>query len=341
MKRWLIGLTMLFYTVIQAQQVASSSSIDWTVQNIEAPTPDSLAHLLIANYTTETEKVRAIYSWITNHIAYNMDIFKPGKASYKYSPDPLDTSAVWPSGDEMIARKVLRKRVAVCDGYSRLFKVLCRYAGVEAEIVQGYGRVNGGGEKRFKTNHTWNAVRIDSVWKLLDVTWASGYTTHADEYIQKQNDYYFLTPPGQFITDHYPEELRWTLLANPPAPYELKNLPFRSKNFFKYGMSSYSPQSGIIDAAPGDTISFSVQLKDVVRAKATSADPFMDTVTYTQWPLSTFIKPAKEKGATVFYSYVVTPASEWLHLLYNDDVIMRYRINSTLKKETLNTASLH
>jgi hypothetical protein len=234
---------------------------------------------------------------------------------------------------------VLRKRVAVCDGYSRLFKVLCTYSGIKAEIVQGYGRVNGGGERKFKTNHTWNAVQIDSVWKLLDVTWASGYTTYADDFIQKQNDFYFLTPADKFITDHYPEELRWTLLANPTAPSELKKLPFRSKNFFKYGIGNYFPQSGIIEASVGDTIAFSIQLKDLARAKTTSADPFMDTVTYTQWPLSAFVKPAKEKGATVLYSYVVEPASEWINLLYNDDVIMRYQLVVSIRKENANATS--
>ena len=341
MKKWTIFLAMLFFGVGNAQQVASFSSIDWNVQNVDAPTPDSLAGLLTKNYTTELEKVRAIYSWITTHIAYNMDIFKSPSKTFKYSPDPLDTAAVWPSGDEMIARKVLRKRVAVCDGYSRLFKVLCSYAGLNAEIVQGYGRVYGGGDKKFKTNHTWNAVRIDSVWRLLDVTWASGYTTFSDAYVQKQNDVYFLTPPEQFITDHYPEELRWALLPNPPAPSEFKKLPFRNKNFFKYGVGAYSPAGGTIEAFAGDTISFWVQLKDVKRAKTTSADPFMDTASYAQWPLSSFIKPAEEKGDAVLYWYVAEPASEWLHLLYNNDVIMRYRINISLKKEPVDTTSLH
>lgn len=332
MKRWLAGLGVLFFCVGYSQQGVSFSSIDWKVQSIEAATPDSLAHLLTVNYTTDVEKVRAIYSWITGHIAYNIDIYKTKSASYKYIPDPLDTAAVWPSGDEMVARKVLRRRVAVCDGYSRLFKVLCSHAGIDAKIIQGYGRVYGAdGGKRFRTNHTWNAVKIDSAWRLLDVTWASGYISYANEYMQKQNDFYFLTPPDQFIADHYPEELRWTLLTNPPAPAEMKEMPFRSKNFFKYGVGSYFPNSGTIEACVGDTISISVRLKDVARAKNTGADAFMDTGSYAQWPLSSFIKPAKEKGNEVIYSYVVAPTSEWLHLLYNDDVIMRYRIKFIAK----------
>ena len=65
----------------------------------------------------------------------------------------------------MVAQKVLRRGKAVCDGYARLFKVLCQYTGLEAVVLNGYVRTDvGRSSERFKTNHTWNAVRIDSVW---------------------------------------------------------------------------------------------------------------------------------------------------------------------------------
>jgi hypothetical protein len=327
MKWWLIGLLVISCKVVKAQPSTKSfSSIDWHVQTIEAPTPDSLAYLLTANYATGLEKVRAIYSWITVHIAYNTDIYTRMFVSYTYPFDPMDTAAVWPSGDEMTARKVMKRGRAVCDGYSRLFKVLCNYAGIEAEVIQGYGR-GSGGDNKFRTNHTWNAVKIDSNWHLVDATWASGYLDFRDKFVPSQNDFYFLTPPDQFINDHYPEELRWTLLSHPPALSEFKKMPFRSKNFIKYDIASYFPTSGIVEASVGDTLSFSLQLKDVKRARTISPDPFTDTATFILSPSSSFIKPAIEKESFVYYSYVVQPSAEWIHLLYNDDVIMRYRIH--------------
>ncbi|MDQ6610673.1 MAG: hypothetical protein M3Y85_12720 [Bacteroidota bacterium] len=332
MKRWLIGIFILPFIVVKAQpHTTSFSSIDWEVQNIDAPTPDSLARLLISNYTTETEKVRAIYSWITGHIAYNTAVYKYRSVAFKYVPDPIDTASTWPSGDEMTARRVMRRKIAVCDGYSRLFKILCDHAGIEAAIIQGYGRVYEMGNKKFRTNHTWNAVKIDSVWKLLDVTWASGYIDYADDFIQKQNDFYFLTPPDQFIRDHYPEELRWTLLSHPPALSDFKKMPFHSKNFIKYGIASYFPSSGIIEALVGDTLNFSLQLNDIKRAKSTGADPFADTTSFTLWPLSSFVKPVTEKAAVVYYTYVVQPSVEWVHLLYNDDVVLQYRLKPKIE----------
>ena len=326
MKKWWIGLTMFFLSfACVAQQKNSFASIDWKMESVDAPTPDSLSRLINKNFTSDLEKVRAIYSWITTHVEYNTAVYKPWTASYKYSPDPLDTAAVWPSGDEMVARKVMRKRSAVCDGYARLFKVLCEYAGVEAATVQGYAR--GIGSSKFRTNHSWNAVKIDSAWHLVDVTWAAGHLNSNDDFVQRQNDYYFLTPPEHFIRDHYPEELSWTLLSNPPMPSEFKKAPFRSKHFYKYGVDTYYPNSGVIEAAIGDTLRFSIQLKDVQKARKTGNDPFMDTATYKLWPLSAFIKPAKEERSEVVYYYIVSSGADWLHLLYNDDIVMRYKLS--------------
>lgn len=337
-----MGLFLLIMHGLSAQPNSSLFfSIDWKMHNTEAPTPDSLARFISANYTSDLEKVRAVYSWITNHITYNTGSYKPRSAVVKYPFDPMDTASVWPSGDEMTARKVMLRKVAVCDGYSRLFKVVCQYLGVEAAVVHGYGRTLGMGSQGFRTNHTWNAVFVDSAWHLVDVTWAAGHIDFRDDFVAQQNDYYFLTPPERFIHDHYPEELKWTLLNQPPTLAEFKKMPFRSKNFIKYEIASFSPSSGIIEATVGDTISFALQLKNAERVKRISPDSFADTASFSTWPFSTFLKPAKEKENTVYYSYIVEPGREWVHLTYNDDVVIRYHVNVIAKpSETIAENSL-
>lgn len=326
MKRWALGLGIFFCFAAGAQQKLSFSAVDWKADGLDAATPDSLARLINANFSTPPEKVRAIYAWITSHVAYSTVVFKPW-VKYVYSPDPLDTAAVWPSGDEMAARKIMRRRTALCDGYARLFKVLCDYTGVESAIVLGYGR-GGRGDGKFRTNHTWNAVKLDSTWRLIDVTWASGYVTCADDFVAARNDRYYLTPPEDFIADHYPEDLHWALLASPPAMAEFRGMPFRSKNFYRYEVGSYWPGSGIVEAAAGDTLHFSLQLKDAARARQTASDPFLDTADYGLWPKSGFVKPAEEKGGTLSYTYVVEPGVNWVHLLYKGEAVLRYRLKN-------------
>lgn len=318
----------LFKTAVAQKPQGDFSAVDWQVLSVTRQMPDTLAYHLTKLYTTDIEKVRAIYSWICQNISYNADIYKPIHLRKPYLPEPVDTALEWKSGDEMVARKVIRRGVAVCEGYSKLFKVLCEYAGIKAVVINGYVRSDfDRAAERFRTNHAWNAVQIDSLWYLVDVTWAAGYMTWGDEFVQKQNDFYFLTPPAEFIRDHYPDELRWSLLPHPPSLAEFKKMPFRSKSFVKYGISSYFPKTGVIEAEPGDTLSFTLSLKDVKKAKSTFSDPFQDTASFSLSPASVFIKPDKESGNTVYYNFIVDDTTEWVHLLFNDDVILRYNVS--------------
>ena len=140
----LFFISIFFTTVCFGQKKSANfSSIDWNVRTIEAPTVDSLAKKLTAPYQTELEKTRAILSWIAQHIAYNTGIYNVGKGyrSVKYLVDPYDTISSKPAM-EQTAEKVLRRRVAVCDGYAKLFKTLCDYAGITSEVLVGYGKCN-------------------------------------------------------------------------------------------------------------------------------------------------------------------------------------------------------
>lgn len=326
----IVLLLMMKFSFAQGQHY---SAIDWSVQSIDAPTPDSLAKLLTVSYTTELQKVRAIFSWIAQHISYNTFIISSNRryASSQYVVEPDDTSSTWKPAVEMTAIKVLKKRTAVCDGYAKLFKTLCDYAGLRSELITGYARGYVSGANKFLSNHTWNAVMIDSVWKLLDVTWASGYVDFSNQFTRRLDDTYFLTPPQQFINDHYPEDLRWTLMDNPPALSEFKRMPFRYKSFVKYSISSYSPANGIIDAFVGDTIQMEVQVKDLKRDKGISSDPFFDSTMIDSSPASAFLPASDTVGNKIIYTYIVhSPAVEWLNILYNNDVIMRYRLNAVV-----------
>ncbi len=51
---------------------------------------------------------------------------------------------------------------ALCEGYSRAFKLLCNKAGIECDLIVGTVE---------DTGHMWNSVNIDSKHSLVDVTW--------------------------------------------------------------------------------------------------------------------------------------------------------------------------
>jgi hypothetical protein len=323
------ALFIIFFVItstLYAQKSVDFSHVDWRVLSVEAAAPDTLAHWLTSPYKTDLEKARAIFRWITENISYNAkgpykQQFKPVKY---LKDDPDDTATILKSLDERVAEIVLTRKLAVCDGYARLFKTLCDYAGLKSEIITGFAR--SGHQKNFKSNHRWNAVMIDSTWHLLDVTWASGHSTfNSDDFIKRFNDYYFLTPPDDFIRDHYPEDLNWTLMNESPTPREFNLSPLKYQGYQRFKITSYFPQKGMIEASIGDTLSFSINASDATQplqaVDSIFKKSFNDSLAVILPPV--YISDKKPLTAT----YMVTSETpQWIYIVYNDEVILRYRL---------------
>ena len=297
----------------------------------ETLAPAVLAQELTLPYSNDLQKVKAIFYWITENISYRTRSIRSRK---KISPalveETNDTAALKPL-DERIAENVLDERVAVCDGYARLFKTLCIYSGIQAEVINGYARTDATKRiQRFRPNHSWNAVLIDSVWKLLDVTWASGYISwHGGEFVRQLDEQYFLSTPEQFIREHYPDDLRWTLMDDPPLMPEFLHSPFKQKSFSKYQITSYNPEKGVIEVSIGDTILIELETENAEKDRQVSSDPFLDTTLYST-TTSALLIPSTGMNGKIIYTYIAnSPTVQWLYILYNDDIILRYRLYIT------------
>ncbi len=332
MKWWGSILLMIIANVSFGQESIDFSQIDERVQSIQAAPPDTLAKQLTANYTTDLQKVRSIFKWIAEHIAYRVRVSPHSSNSYSkiaFHSETDDTSSVLKPLNERVAEGVLENGVAVCDGYARLFKTLCDYAGIRSEIITGYAKTNSNrAGAKFRANHTWNAVYIDSAWKLLDVTWASGYVSFSNDYVKNFDEFYFLTPPRSFIRDHYPEDPQWTLLSADFTIEEFKHTPFKYSGFAKYPIHSFTPSNGIIEASVGDTISVELETDDVTKDLVVSDSLFFDSTLFVQVGRKDSVQQlCKVVGKKITCSYIVASASvEWLYIIYNKEVIMRYKI---------------
>lgn len=164
-------------------------------------TSADLAAYLTRPFKEDRDKARAIFRWLTDRIAYDADVVLKNK----------------PIGD-CSADTVLKTRKTVCEGYSNLFLKLAQAAGMDAVKIRGHSKGFGylPGEK-ITTNHAWNAVKVDGVWKLIDCTWAAGSVEEGKGFTRALEDFYFLAPPDYFILNHLPEEPRWQLLDPPVA----------------------------------------------------------------------------------------------------------------------------
>jgi Transglutaminase-like superfamily len=321
-------LAILFFLPLRFySQVGPTNfyAIDSKVESIHVAKADTLAKQLALLGKTDREKVRAIFRWITEHIDYNVMAFGRGKKRpHSFYNEPDDSGIALPPLNERIAAKVLSTGVAFCDGYSRLFKTLCDHAGIKAEVIYGYARTNS--NRRFAVNHTWNSVFIDSSWYLLDVTWASGVVSYGNEYIRQYNDLYFLTPPSDFIREHYPEDPQWTLLKDPPVYREFAQSPFRYSGYVKAGVTSYFPAKGVIDVSVGDTVLIELKSRKEINDFFVSGSPVLDTAQSTKF------SALNTSGEKLVYKYNITDTTgEWLYVFCNEELALRYKLN--VKKE--------
>lgn len=330
----LVRLLFAFLPVYGLAQVSIANLHTVNIKRAEyVLTPDSLARQLTANYKTDREKVTSIFRWITENISYNIrpsyNAARNVSAAEQLIDEDDDTSALKPLS-ERVAIDVLNKRIAFCDGYARLFKTLCDYAGIKSEIITGYADGNMGRRGlRFRSNHRWNAVYLDSSWQLLDATWASGHLTYStNDFIQSYNNYYFLTPAKDFARDHYPEDLQWTLLPEPPYLSEFRYSPFKTHGFSKNYIRSYYPESGVIEASPGDTLRFELETLGEKNNMMVLDTAFVDSATVATAAADIFKNTAVIAGNKAKYTYIVSSAADkWLTVVMNDEVIMRYKLN--------------
>lgn len=160
----------------------------------------SLASAITAGLSSDSEKAYALYRWIAANIAYDN--------SLRIREDLQRKIYV---SEQSVVKNVLERRMALCGGFAFLFRELCEKAKIPVKVVHGYTKDFSGRNQNYsQPNHTWNVVKLNGKWQLLDITWAIG---HGNK--DKPDDFWYRTRPKDFIYSHYPQNPEWTLLDNP------------------------------------------------------------------------------------------------------------------------------
>ena len=161
--------------------------------------PDQLADYLTAPYSSDLMKVRSIYLWMTENIAYDMKAFLSNDLSNQTVLD------------------VLEKRTAVCEGYANLFYTLSENSGLQAAKISGFSKGYGyePGQKFVVSNHAWNAVKVEEEWYLIDTSWGATSTNEPGFGSSRFQETYFMPDPREFLKDHLPEDSTWQMISNP------------------------------------------------------------------------------------------------------------------------------
>lgn len=227
-------------------------------------TVSDVAKMLTQDLTTEHEKFRVIFRWITDNIEYN-----------KTAQNIAD------------ADKVVRKNKAVCQGFSNLLKEMCTVVNIPCESITGYTKTEIADINRplKKTDHAWNSVKLYDKWYLVDVTWAtSKFNVVNHKFMKEFDEYYYLTPPEKFILDHYPKDKKYQFLAKPIKKSVFSKAPVYYADYFHMQFNSISPDKGAFKWKINKPIRIETQSATVLKDAAVliNADKFVTPVELKQ-----------------------------------------------------------
>ncbi|WP_291529508.1 transglutaminase domain-containing protein [Bacteroides sp. UBA939] len=135
---------------------------------------------------TQDQLIRAIYTWVSRNIKYNVYI------TFSSRNEDLDEAKE--------IQKILSERKGVCQHYALLFKVLAEEAGMDAYIINGYNRVN---DVVLPDPHQWCAVRVEDKWYMFDPTWGAGFIDN-HQFVPLLNHRYCKLSPDSLLKTHMP-----------------------------------------------------------------------------------------------------------------------------------------
>lgn len=222
---------------------------------------EKLAERINKDFDSDSERARAIYSWIAFNIKYDYNVFlnPPKIQGFSYSSEAEKQRKIKEINDKLID-KTFKSRKGVCEGFTALYKHLAELSGLKCEIIRGDSktRLSDIGRKNTFSNHAWNIVLTDKKWRLIDVTWGQGYyDNNKGRMVNDFNPVYFDTDPDFFFAKHFPDS--GSYLGNKLSKEDFLDGPLIYNKTIEEDNQIKSPNSGIIKAKTGDKITFEIK----------------------------------------------------------------------------------
>ena len=177
------------YTFGFAQEKPTSFSRDLKTnerENKKFQSTQDVAFFILSKYSTEAERIKGIYSWVTQNIHYD----KTGAFAMNAGPDKNAKVYV-----------AFTRRRGVCENFAGIFNDICQKAGFQSYVIEGITQMN---NQIAEGAHSWVTVQVNKEWYFFDPTWDEGGKFQ-----------YFMSAPEEFITTHIPFDPLWQFLAHP------------------------------------------------------------------------------------------------------------------------------
>lgn len=162
-----LALARHSYATIDEKRQFQLDSISTNIPKESKQNLDQVHAYLYKNGRTDEERVWLFYGYIATHFKYDQKR-KGDKDAPIFSPE-----------------YTAQRRSGVCRDFSKVFLVLCQKSDIPCLEVTGrtpipVWEIVGNWIHRIssKVTHSWNVVKIDDTWMLMDPTWTSVLTTH-------------------------------------------------------------------------------------------------------------------------------------------------------------------
>lgn len=224
---------------------------------------ETLAKQIEKDFSSDEDKVKAIFYWLTSNISYNLEEFynpSSRRLSFKYRTEEERLTKLQEIKDKTVYETIKNKK-AVCEGYAQTFTKICDLLDIKSEVISGYARfgLQEIGKPKPNANHAWNAVKINNEWVYLDATWGAGSVVNG-KWKNFFKPYYYDMPKEKILRSHLPKSSLWQLKLGRITKAEFYNQPIYTDNFLASDVELISPQQGIIKKNKSGEIS--IQLKN-------------------------------------------------------------------------------
>jgi len=212
-----------------------------------------LAADLNLRFKNDTDRVAAVYYWMTRNIKLDEKEYFSDKEKYtynfKYKTAEEKEEKITKVNMEL-AEEAFDKRICDNKGYVFLFQKLCYNVGLECEVIEGTLKddIKMIGRKPYKSDYMWNAVKLGGRYYLVDVMRGAGKINNLKcDYIPGYCDLYFMADPEVMFLTHYPKNKEWLLIEK--TEEDFTNLPLFHPYYFESKLRLIGPWTGVITEA--------------------------------------------------------------------------------------------
>ena len=213
--KWFFILIILFEFVqpANAQNHFAAERIYINIPPSQTSTSAGIAGFINSHFSTNEEKIVAIYSWLTANIKYDAD-------SIHY--------VVLDEDNEERASFALRRKKGVCENFSAVFTDIANQCGIRSMMVEGFTKQGGVLDR---SGHVWCIAYVNKKWGLYDPTWDAD---HVGTSVFDPHFNYFNVAPEEFVQSHLPFDPVYQLLHYPVNYHEFERGISRQQNDKKY-----------------------------------------------------------------------------------------------------------